>query len=115
MKNYIIEKEMTNNTDGYWIVVVEGESHLNRTKIKSSIQFFTSKGGYDYCHPWERAKENAQAIADGLNQKQNEPLELLKKAYEILSPISNQWDGRETVEGQFMLASMRSIVIKTTS
>jgi len=77
MKKYIIEKQMINTTDGYMTVVVEGESHLNRTKIKSDIQFFTTEGGYDYCHPYKDAEQNAQAIANGLNeleklkQKQN--------------------------------------------
>ena len=72
MKNYIIEKQMTNSTDGYFVVVVEGETHQNKTVIKSQIQFFTTEGGYDYCHPIYRAEKNAQAIADGLNQMQRE-------------------------------------------
>lgn len=58
---------MSNSTDGYYCVVVEGETHLNRTVIKSDIQFFTRQGGYSYCHPEEGAMKNAQAIADGLN------------------------------------------------
>ena len=74
MKNYIVEQQMINDHDGYYTVVVEGETHLNRTVIKSSIQFFTYEGGYNYCHPWEDAKQNAQAIANGLNE-----LERLKK------------------------------------
>lgn len=68
MTRYIIEKQMINRTDGYYTVVVEGETHLNRTVIKSAIQYFTTQGGYDYCHPWQVAKQNAQAIANGLNQ-----------------------------------------------
>lgn len=68
MKNYIIEEQWRNKTDGYIVVVIEGETHLNRTEIKSSIQFFTTEGGYDYCHPYKGAKQNAQAIADGLNE-----------------------------------------------
>ena len=67
MKKFIIEKQMTNSTDGYYAVVVEGETHMNRTIIKSDIQFFTMQGGYNYCHPESKAKEYAQAIADGLN------------------------------------------------
>ncbi len=68
MKNYIVEKYMINNTDGYMLVVVEGERHINRTIIKSDIQYFTTQGGYDYNHPLKDAQQNAQAIADGLNQ-----------------------------------------------
>lgn len=68
MKNYIIERKMTNKVDGYYLVVVEGETHLNRTVIKSNIQFFTNEGGYDYNHPEKDAKQNAQAIANGLNE-----------------------------------------------
>lgn len=68
MKNYIIEKQMINSKDGYYLVVIEGETHLNRTEIKSSIQFFTLESGYDYCHPYQEAKQNAQAIANGLNE-----------------------------------------------
>jgi len=68
MKKYIIEKKMINKTDGHFLVVVEGETHLNRTIIKSPIQFFTTQGGYNYCHPFEVAKQNAQAIANGLNE-----------------------------------------------
>ncbi len=68
MKNYILEKEMYNSTDGYYLVVVEGEAHLNRTIIKSRIQFFTTEGGYNYCHPEKDAEQNAQAIANGLNE-----------------------------------------------
>lgn len=83
MKNYIIEKEMTNQTDGHFVVVVEGETHLNRTKIKSSIQFFTTEGGYDYCHPWQKAKDNAQAIANGLNQLEKLKAEKRKMIVEL--------------------------------
>lgn len=67
MKKYIVEKQMINNTDGYMAVVIEGETHLNRTVIKSQIQFFTTQGGYDYCHPFAGAEQNAQSIANGLN------------------------------------------------
>lgn len=67
MKKYVVELKMQNDTDGYYLVVVEGEKHLNRTQIKSSIQFFTRQSGYDYNHPESRAKENAEAIAFGLN------------------------------------------------
>lgn len=67
MKRYIVEKRMTNDFDGHFAVVVEGENHLNRTVITSDIQFFTTRGGYDYCHPKHRARENAEAIANGLN------------------------------------------------
>ena len=58
---------MINHTDGHYLVVVEGETHLNRTIIKSKIQFFTTQAGYDYNHPWQEAKQNAEAIAEGLN------------------------------------------------
>lgn len=68
MKKYIVEKQMTNNTDGFFTVVVQGEVHVNRTVIKSDIQFFTTQGGYSYCHPEQDAKQNAQAIANGLNE-----------------------------------------------
>ena len=68
MKKFIVEEQMNNNTDGYYAVVIEGEEHLNRTVIKSDIQFFTTQGGYDYCHPWQRAKEYAESIAMGLNE-----------------------------------------------
>jgi len=68
MKKYIIENKPTTSTDGYIDVVVEGETHINRVRIRSAIQFYTTESGYDYCHPLSRAKENAQAIADGLNQ-----------------------------------------------
>lgn len=68
MKNYIVEKKMINRKDGYYDVVVEGETHLNRTRIRSSIQFFTTEGGYDFNHPWKTAEQNAKAIADGLNE-----------------------------------------------
>lgn len=68
MKNYIIEKVMRNTTDGDFQVVVEGEIHINRTVIKSDILFFTTQGGYDYCHPYKDAEQNAQAIANGLNE-----------------------------------------------
>lgn len=68
MKHYIVEKKMNNATDGYYNVVIEGETHLNRTVISSDIQFFTTQGGYDYNHPWQVAKQNAIAIANGLNQ-----------------------------------------------
>ncbi len=67
MKKYIIEIQMSNSTDGYCCVVVEGERHLNRTIIKSSIHFFTTQGGYNFNHPEQDAMQNAQAIADGLN------------------------------------------------
>lgn len=72
MKNYIVEKQMTNSTSGYYLVVVEGEDHLNRTVIKSKLQFFTTEGGYDYCHPWQRAKSIAEAIANGLNLREEQ-------------------------------------------
>jgi hypothetical protein len=68
MKNYIVELVMTSKTDGYYAVVIEGERHLNRTKIISSIQYFTLVGGYDYNHPRRVAEQNARAIANGLNQ-----------------------------------------------
>lgn len=72
MENYIVEKKMINKTDGYCIVVVEGETHINRTVIKSNIQFFTTQSGYDYAHPWQLAEQNAQAIANGLNELEKE-------------------------------------------
>lgn len=68
MKNYIIEKKMRNATDGNFQVVIEGETHLNRTVITSDMLFFTFEGGYSYCHPYKDAEQNAQAIANGLNQ-----------------------------------------------
>lgn len=99
MKNYIVEKKMNNATDGYFLVVVEGEKHLNRTIIKSSIQFFTTQGGYDYNHPWVRAKENAEAIATGLNQlefeKSNRAEPTRKLNIELLSEIRKE-KGLET-------------------
>jgi hypothetical protein len=59
---------MNNQTDGYYVVVVEGEKEtVNRTVIKSDIQFFTIRDGYNYSHSWQRAKKNAEAIAFGLN------------------------------------------------
>ena len=39
-----------------------------------------------------------------------ETMELLKRAYEILSPIRHQWEGRDTIPGQMFLASLRSAV-----
>lgn len=87
MKNYIIEEKMRNATDGYINVVIEGETHLNRTVISSSIQFFTTEGGYNYCHPYASAKENAQAIADGLNA-----LEKLKH-----KPVINEAHQEKTI------------------
>jgi hypothetical protein len=68
MKNYIVEKQMSNITDGYMAVVIEGETHLNRTVIISDRQFFTTQGGYDYCHPYKDAEQNAKAICNGLNE-----------------------------------------------
>ena len=68
MKKYIVEHEPVSNQSGYYIVVVEGETHLNRTKIKSDIQYYTFEAGYDYNHPIEVAQQNAKAIANGLNQ-----------------------------------------------
>ncbi|MFY0655039.1 MAG: hypothetical protein JXQ96_23625 [Cyclobacteriaceae bacterium] len=41
-------------------------------------------------------------------------LEVTQKAYALLSPISNQWEGRETHEGQYLLASMKSAIQKAT-
>ena len=82
MKNYIVEEQMINNTDGYMTVVVEGERHLNRTVIKSSLLYFTTQGGYDYCHPYTGAKQNAQAIANGLNE-----LERLKHEQRTAYPV----------------------------
>lgn len=81
MKHYIVEKKKSNVHDGRYNVVVEGETHLNRTIITSSIQFYTTEGGYNYNHPWQRAKANAQAIADGLNGQaiNAELLEALKQ------------------------------------
>jgi len=68
MKHYILEKQMLNGTDGYIVIVIEGETHLNRTMIKSNIQFFTTEGGYDYNHPFKDAEQNAKAMANGLNE-----------------------------------------------
>lgn len=83
MKHYIIEKNMLNKTDGYFQVVVEGETHLNRTIIKSKIQFFTTQGGYDYNHPLEQARDNAQAIANGLNHLEKLKAENRKRIVEL--------------------------------
>lgn len=82
MKNYIVEKQMINSIDGYMLVVVAGETHSNRTIIKSSIQFFTLEGGYDYCHPFKDAQQNACAIAKGLNT-----LEKLKEEQKDRYPV----------------------------
>lgn len=79
MKNYILEKQMTNSADGYITVVIEGETHLNRTIIRSGIQFFTTEDGYNYCHPYEDAKQNAQAIANGLNELEKLKVEQHKR------------------------------------
>ena len=68
MKNYIVEEVMNNATDGHFQVVVEGEKHINRTVIKNGILFFTTQAGYDYCHPVQVARQNAKAIANGLNK-----------------------------------------------
>lgn len=87
MKNYVLEKQMTNSTDGYMAVVIEGETHLNRTVIVSSIQFFTTQGGYDYCHPFEDAEQNAQAIANGLNELERMKVEQHVRYPEYLKPI----------------------------
>ncbi|MCK9544455.1 MAG: hypothetical protein M0R03_20745 [Novosphingobium sp.] len=85
MKKYIIEKRMINNTDGYYAVVVEGETHINRTIIESNIQFFTTQSGYDYNHPHNVAKQNAQAIANGLNDLEKEKENQRKR---IIQPIN---------------------------
>ncbi len=79
MTKYIVEKQMTNSTDGYMAVVIEGEVHLNRTIIKSDIQFFTTEGGYKFNHPYESAERNAQAIAKGLNELNNPASECISK------------------------------------
>ena len=76
MKKYILEKQMSNSNDGYVAVVVEGETHLNRTVIKSSVQFFTTESGYSYNHPYKDAEQNAQAIADGLNDLEQMKIKL---------------------------------------
>lgn len=83
MKNYIIEKKMLNKTDGYFLVVVEGETHLNRTAIKSKDQFFTTQGGYDYNHPLEGARDFAQAIANGLNHLEKLKAEKRKRIVDL--------------------------------
>lgn len=44
---------MRNATDGNFQVVIEGETHLNRTVITSDMLFFTFEGGYSYCHPYK--------------------------------------------------------------
>ena len=79
MKKFIVEEKMITKTDGYYLVVIEGETHINRTVIKSNIQFFTTEGGYDYCHPWQDAKQNAQAIANGLNELEKMKIEQNKR------------------------------------
>jgi hypothetical protein len=79
MKNYILEKKMNNTTDGYFLVVIEGETHINRTIIKSDIQYFTTQDGYSYCHPYKDAEQNAQAIANGLNELERMKVEQHKR------------------------------------
>ncbi|MFA6571715.1 MAG: hypothetical protein WCT77_10845 [Bacteroidota bacterium] len=73
---------MQNTTDGNFQVVVEGEAHINRTVIKSDILFFTTQGGYDYCHPYKDAEQNAKAIANGLNKLEEMKVKQ-KKRYPI--------------------------------
>lgn len=64
---------------------------------------------------------NAELIAEAFNvstetgktpkqlAEENERLrEALQMAYDFFSPISNQFAGRETIKGQYMLSSMRS-------
>lgn len=83
MKRYITEKNMVNNTDGYFDVVVEGERHLNRVRIRSSIQQFSTQSGYDFCHPLEVAKQNAEAIANGLNRLELEKNKQNRKVVDV--------------------------------
>ncbi len=42
------------------------------------------------------------------NTKLREAEQTLQKAYDFFSPISNQWEGRTTQEGQWLLSQMRS-------
>lgn len=87
MKHFIVENQKQGSTDGYFAVVVKGETHLNRTVIKSDLQFYTTQNGYDYCHPWQKAKEYAEAIADGLNNmiKQKKIKEAAKRGIHYCS------------------------------
>jgi hypothetical protein len=64
----------------------------------------------DFSKSKEEVKANAILMAAA-----PELFEALKEAYNYLRPISNQWEGRETMGGQMMLASMRSAIQKAES
>jgi len=99
MKKFIIEKQMLNKKDGYYAVVVEGETHLNRTVIKSSLQFFTLEGGYDFCHPWGKAKAYAEAIAEGLNRSEQEKAQPKNNEATISEHTPGEWKSYQTEKG----------------
>lgn len=76
-RKFIVEKNKTTSKSGYYDVVQEGEEGvLNRVRIRSRLQYYTTEPGYNYCHPWQRAKENAEAIAKWLNQLYGEQEEI---------------------------------------
>lgn len=84
--------------------------YLKLTKIKEEKEQLVCCGG---CGNMVSQKDwlGVCSKCRGDKNKKQETQELLKKSYEILSPIGNQWEGRETVPGQFFLASLRSAVI----
>lgn len=60
------KKKMINETDGRYLVgPQEGllQENLLNPETLSTMLFFTSQGGYDYCHPHRRAEANASLIA----------------------------------------------------
>jgi hypothetical protein len=67
MKQFIVQKQMINATDGHYAVLIMGDTGPSRFCITSKLQFFTTADGFSYCHPEKSAKQYATAIANGLN------------------------------------------------
>jgi len=65
--------EMQNKTDGRYIIMIQDDidNHptlLNPETITGKLLWFTTEGGYDYCHPHSRAKERAEKICKSYNE-----------------------------------------------
>jgi len=85
----------TNGQDGRFIIMLQADVDkpiLNPETLSGKLLWFTNEPGYDYNHPYSRAKERAEKICKAYNEYDSLKAEneALKKQVEVLRGIAKR-------------------------
>ena len=108
-ENWIVKHKKINGHDGQYFVIPENQDGiLNPDKIISKLMFYTTQGGYDFCHPHSRAKAVAVLIAEAPNIKEKRD-GLLEALIEIRDLVDRHKNNEYTYSGQAQDIAERAI------